>query len=447
MDVIKGAPTAGLTYNPNDPAFWDKKALAGEIERVFEICHGCRLCFKLCPSFPELFQAVDRHDGNVRALTPAEHDRVVDTCYQCKLCYVKCPYTPDDQHAFQLDFPRLLMRATAVRRKESGTGLRERILARPEFIGRTAKPTAALANWANRQPLLRVGLEAALGIHRKKILPDFHSETFEEWLRRQPAPAGDRSKAVLFTTCFVNYNNPQVAKDAVEVFSKNGISLSCPKQNCCGMPALESGDIELAKRLARSNVESLLPHVEAGKKVLAINPTCSYMLRKEYAELDGTEAARKVAAATMDLCEYLFTLKQEGAFNRDFRSTPGAIGYHLPCHLKAQNIGYRSRDMMRLIPGATVKLVDQCTAHDGTWAMKKEFFPLSMLAGKKAFDEMRESKPETMATDCPLAAIQFDQALGQRPIHPIQVLARAYRPDGFPKPLPPPESGDSHAND
>ena len=446
MDVIKGNPTPGLTYNPNDPLYWDKKALDGEIERVFEICHGCRLCFNLCPSFPELFQAVDRHEGDVRALTPAENERVLDTCYQCKLCYVKCPYTPDDRHSFQLDFPRLLTRFAALRRREHGAGLREMMLARPEAIGRLGKATSGLANWANRQPALRVGMELALGIHRKKLLPDFHSETFEDWFRRQPAPAGDPTKAVLFTTCFVNYNNPQVAKDAVEVFSKNGIALSCPKQNCCGMPALESGDIDLAKQLARSNVASLLPHVEAGKKILAINPTCSYMLRKEYAELDGTEGARKVAAATMDLCEYLFQLKQEGSFNRDFRSTPGKIAYHLPCHLKAQNIGYRSRDMMRLIPGASVKLVDQCTGHDGTWAMKKEFFPLSMLAGKKAFDGMKESEPETMATDCPLAAIQFDQALGQRPIHPIQVLARAYRADGFPQAVAPPKPEDSDAD-
>jgi Fe-S oxidoreductase len=169
------------------------------------------------------------------------------------------------------------------------------------------------------------------------------------------------------------------------------------------------------------------------------------MLRKEYAELEGSPAARKVAAATMDLCEYLFQLKQEGSFNRDFLSTPGKIGYHLPCHLKAQNIGYRSRDLMRLIPGASIRLVDQCCGHDGTWAMKKEFFPLSMLAGKKAFDEMKDADAEIMATDCPMAALHFDQALGRRPIHPIQVLARAYRPDGFPHAPPPPEGPNSHA--
>ena len=431
MDIIKGPPTAGLTYDPNERKYWDRASLDPEIERVFEICHGCRLCFNLCPSFPELFGAVDGHHGNVRAVTEAETNRVIDTCYQCKLCYVKCPYTPGDGHEFQLDFPRLMLRANAVRKQEEGIDLRAQLLARPEMLGRIGGLTPNLANWANRQPLLRQLIEGTIGIHHEKLLPEFQPATFSSWMEKH-TPRGDTSKAVLFTTCFVEYYNPQVAKDAVGVYEKSGVALTCPKQNCCGMPALESGDIALAKKLAAANVESLLPSVDAGKKIVAINPTCSYTLKKEYGELVGTEEAKRVAAATMDLNEFLFELKKGGQFNRDFQSTPGRIGYHLPCHLKAQNIGFRSRDMMRLIPGAEITLVDQCSAHDGTFAMKKEFFPLSMLAGKKAFDEMKDSNADVMATDCPLAAVQFDQALGTRPIHPIQVLARAYEPDGFP---------------
>ncbi len=437
MSVIKGEPTPGMTYDPNDPKYWDRSAMAGEMERVFEICHGCRLCFNLCPSFPAMFKAVDGHDGDVRRITAAETDHVIDTCYQCKLCYVKCPYTPDDGHSFQLDFPRLMMRANAIRKKESGIDLRARMLSRPEAAGTIGGITADVANWGNRQPLLRMAMEKTIGIHREKMLPEFHSQTFEEWRGNHGAPAGDPNVAVLFHTCFVNHNNPQIGKDAVEVYSRNGVSLGCPKQNCCGMPALEAGDVELAKQNAASNVASLFPHAAVGKKIVAINPTCSYMLKKEYGELLGTPEARAVAGATMDLCEFLWQRKQAGQLNRAFRSTPGRIAYHLPCHLKAQNIGFRSRDMMRLIPGAEVRMVEQCSGHDGTWAMKKEFFPLSMLAGKKAFDEMKEAEAEVMASDCPLAAIQFDQAIGTRPVHPIQVLARAYRRGGFANNLEP----------
>ena len=432
MPPIKGAPTPGLSYNPNDAVYWDQAALRGEIERAFDICNGCRLCFNLCSSFPELFKAVEAHDGDARQVSQAEAGRVAELCFQCKICYVKCPYTPDDKHEFQLDFPRLMLRANAVHKKETGLSLRDRVLSRPGLLGRAAGMCAGLANWSNRQPLLRIGLEATLGIHRQKLLPEFHGQTFEDWFRKQPAPPGDPTRAALFFTCSVNYNEPQVGKDAVEVYAKNGISLSCPKQVCCGMPALEHGDIELAKSLARENVASLHPHVREGKKIVAIDPTCSYTLRKEYPELVGTPEAREVAAATRDVCEFLFELKQEGSFCRAFRSTPGKVAYHLPCHLKAQNIGYRSRDMMRLIPGTTIKLVEHCSGHDGTWAMKREFFPLAMLTGKKAFDAMAAAEADVLASDCPLASIQFDQALGIRPIHPIQVLARAYRADGFP---------------
>jgi glycerol-3-phosphate dehydrogenase subunit C len=439
MDIIKGAPTPGMSYDPNDPVYWDANALHQELRRAFEICNGCRLCFNLCPSFPEMFNAFDRQTGEHAELTAEEIDRVLAGCFQCKICFVKCPYTPDDKHEFRLDFPRLLLRAHAVRQKKRGIKLRDRLLSRPEMLGRMAKLTPGIANWANRQPLLRSAMQAGLGIHKDKLLPEFHGESFEDWYRKQPPSAGDPTKAVLFSTCFINYNHPGLGKDLMEVFSRNGIALGLPKQNCCGMPAMEAGDIELAKRLARQNVEALLPYVREGKKVVAVNPTCSYMMRKEYGDLVGTAEARQVAAAAMDPCEFLFQLKQEGKLNRDFRSTPELVAYHLPCHLRAQNIGFRSRDLMRLIPGTTVKMVEQCCGHDGTWAMRKEFFPLSLLTGKKAFDQMQAVKANVMATDCPLAAIHFQQAIGQRPIHPIQVLARAYRADGFPKAINPPE--------
>lgn len=439
MDIVKGAPTPGMTYDPNDPVYWDSKALEQELRRAFEICNGCRLCFNLCPSFPELFKAFDRHENDHGKMTEEETHRILDGCFQCKLCYVKCPYTPDDKHEFRLDFPRLLLRAHAVRQKKRGIGLRDRVLSQPELLGKMASLTPGLANWANRQPLLRAALEVGLGIHKDKLLPEFHGELFEDWYRQQPTPAGDPTQAVLFSTCFVNYNHPDLGRDVMEVFSRNGIALGLPKQNCCGMPALEAGDIDLAKRLARQNVQALLPYVREGKKVLAVNPSCSFTMRKEYGDLVGTPEAREVAAAVMDPCEFLFQLKQAGKFNRDFRSTPEVVAYHVPCHLRAQNIGYRSRDLMRLIPGTTVKMVEQCCGHDGTWAMRKEFFPLSLLYGKKAFDQMQAAEAKVMATDCPLAAIHFQQAIGQRPIHPLQVLARAYRTDGFPKAVIPPQ--------
>ncbi|MCZ6531729.1 MAG: heterodisulfide reductase-related iron-sulfur binding cluster [SAR324 cluster bacterium] len=431
--TIKASPSEGLTYSPLDGHYHDPHKLQMELERVFDICHGCRLCFNLCPSFPALFNAVDAHDGDVLRLTAAETDTVVDTCYQCKLCYIKCPYTPDDGHRFKLDFPRLMQRAKTVRVSKTGLKLRERLLGNPDLLGRLAGLIPWLANLANRLPPNRWLMHALLGIHRNKILPDFHGQTFQAWFDRGADGHkldGENGKVFLFQTCFVNFNNPEIGKAAIEVFARNDLSVKCDYRRCCGMPALDGGDVLRAQQMARANIAQLLPHVREGYKVLAINPTCSMMMRREYPDLVGGEEAKQLAAAVMDPNEYLNTLRREGRFNGAFRSTPKNINCHVPCHLRAQNIGYRSRDMMRSIGGGTeVELVTECCGHNGTWAMKKEYFDLSLQAGRKAFAGMEGEA--LMTTDCPLAAIQFEQATGRRPLHPLQVLARAYREDGF----------------
>jgi glycerol-3-phosphate dehydrogenase subunit C len=442
MSRIQARPTDGLSYNPNEPKYWEPDKLAGEIDRVFDICHGCRLCFNVCPTFPALFDAVDRRDADVRALSAAERDHAVDLCYGCKLCEVRCPYTPRDGHEFQLDFPRLMLRARAVRARAKGVGLRQKVLGDPDRMGKLGSVFGGLANWACRNPVQRALMEMLLGISREKKLPEFAGESFETWLRRTgipAAPADPAAKVALFHTCFVNYYNPAPGRAAVEVLARNRCAIASPAQNCCGMPALDGGDIAFAQKLARANVAAMLPLARQGYKIAAINPTCSLMMRREYPELLDIAEAREFADAIVDTHELLYALRREGKFDREFRSTPGKVAYHLPCHLKAQNIGFRSRDLMRSIPGAEVVTVDACTAHDGTWAMKKEFFALSMKWGEKAFDGMRRAEAQVMATDCPLAAMQIEQAIGTRPSHPLEILARAYQPDGFPQAVPPPE--------
>ncbi|MDO8432652.1 MAG: heterodisulfide reductase-related iron-sulfur binding cluster [Candidatus Binatus sp.] len=439
-DRIQAKPSDGLSYNMTEPRYWDRAGLNKEIERVFDICHGCRLCFNLCPSFPALFDATDRNNGDVRGLTAAETHRVIELCYGCKLCEIKCPYTPRDGHEFQLDFPRLMLRAKAVGAKENGVAMREKLLGNPDLVGKLGSMTPGLANWGCHRKFQRVIMEKMIGIHRDKILPDFAKETFEKWLARTglpPAPAEPAAKVALFPTCFVNYYNPGPGKAAVEVFAKNRCAIKCPKQNCCGMPALDGGDTDFARKEARANVDSMLPLVRAGYKIAAINPTCSLMMRKEYLNLLPGDDVKEFAAAVVDPGELLYQIRRAGKFNIDFQSTPVSVAYHVPCHLKAQGIGLRSRDLMRQIPGVQIATVDACSAHDGSWAMKKEFFELSMKWGKKAFSGMRDADARVMASDCPLAAVQIEQATGARPINPLEVLARAYRADGFPDPVPP----------
>ena len=442
MSRIESKPTPFLSYDATEEKYWNRDGLNREIDRVFDICHGCRLCFNLCPSFPELFNAVDAADGDVLALSAEQKQRVVDLCYGCKLCEVKCPYTPADGHEFQLDFPRLILRAKAVRARARGIPLRERVLGDPDKLGKLGSVAPRLANWGCHQAIQRKLMQELLGIHRDKLLPDFAGETFEAWVKRTGlpiAPAEPAAKVAIFHTCFVNYYNPAPGKAAVAVLAKNQCAIACPKQNCCGMPALDGGDVEFAQKQAESNVKAMLPLVRQGYKIAAINPTCSLTMRKEYRNLLKGAEVEEFSAAVVDTHELLYGLRREGKFNRDFRSTPGRIGYHFPCHLKAQGIGPRSRDLMRQIPGSEIVTVDACTSHDGTWAMKKEYFELSMKWGERAFSGMKDAEPSVMATDCPLAAVQFEQALGTRPMHPIEVLARAYEPGGFPNPVPPPE--------
>ncbi len=440
------APTDGMTYNPNDPRYFDANALQGELKRTFDLCQSCRLCFKYCQSFPTLFRAVDDNDGDARTLDDGVLRQVVDECFGCQLCYVKCPYTVADDHEYQLDFPALMLRARAVRVQREGVPAREKMLSDPDRLGRQGTMFPALANTANRTRAFRVLLEKATGIHRDKQLPSFEKPTFDTWFAKQTDGRRETSnsshRVVLFATCFVNYNNPTVGRDAVDVLTHNQCQVACPEVNCCGMPALDAGDVKTAKQRARRNVEQLLPFVERGYRIAVINPTCSLMLRHEYPLLlddpddrPMADAAKQVADATRDICEFLFELRKAGELREDYRSTPGSdIAYHVPCHLRRQAIGFPAQQLMKRIPGVKVHRVEQCSGHDGTWAMKREYYTLSLQNGKKAFEEMQDVKTEVWASDCPLAAVQFEQATGRCPLHPVQILARAYRKDGFPHP-------------
>jgi Fe-S oxidoreductase len=451
LPEIRYAPTDGLTYNPNEAKYWDKAALQKEIDRTFDLCNGCRLCFKFCQSFPTLFDAVDQA-GDVRHLPAQKVEQVIDECFQCKQCYTQCPYTEAEGHEFTLDFPRLMLRANAIRRRDEGVPLRERVLGNPDRLAKVGTFLPMAANTANRLPAHRVLMEKALGIHRDKLLPDFAAEPFPDWVRRElngaVATADGADKVLLYATCYVNWNKPGIGQAAFRVLRHNDCQVAAPALSCCGMPAFDSGDMPRVQQAARQTVAALAPWVDQGYTIAVVNPTCSLMLREEYPELLDdpadpamADAARRVAAATRDLGEYLFERRQAGAFKEDFRSTPGgSVAYHAPCHLRMQNVGFRGRDLMRRIPEVKPRLVAECCGHDGTWAMKTEYFELSLKNGQRAFEGMKEAEADVWATECPLAALQFKQATGREPLHPIEVLDRAYRDGGFPNPVKPKES-------
>jgi Fe-S oxidoreductase len=438
--AVSYAPTEGLCYDPSEPAYWDESGLDMEVTRVFEVCHGCRMCFKYCDSFPDLFRFIDeRHNGDVTKLTRDETAHVMAQCFQCKLCEVQCPYTPRDGHEFQLDFPKLVHRYNAIRVKEGGVGFRDKVLGDPDSTAAFARASFGLANVMNRVSAHRWMMEKVLGIHRDKQLPDFASSTFEKWAAQTDRIAREPGgEAVLFQTCYVQHNEPQIGRDTIEVLEHNGVDVKCAGGLvCCGMPAWEHGDLEGLRAKAKKNLDVLEPFVDRGAAVIAINPTCSMMLRREYPELVDKEdraRAEKVAAAVMDPSEYVWKLRSEKRFLTDFKSSPkGKVAYHVPCHLRAQAKGFKGRDLIKRLPDVDqVDTVMECCGHDGTFAMKVEGFETSQKVGKLSFDGMKAADAKVWSTDCPLAALQFEQHTGTKPLHPMSILARAYRGDAFP---------------
>ena len=421
-----------MTLDIRQPDFWKQDAVDRELRRVYDICAGCRRCLPLCPSFKVMFDRldVDTVDGDVEKLPAADVKEVVDLCYQCKLCYNHCPYTPP--HRWQVDFPRLMLRARSAEARAKGVTLQDRFLGNTELVGRLGSLTAPLSNWMNEFAPNRAVMQAVVGIHKDRKLPRFHRETFSKWFdqrRRPTAPAPLAApanlKVALFATCSVEYNDPGTGKATVAVLEKNGVDVSLPSQRCCGMPYLDGGAVKEAKALIADNVRSLARAVREGREIVVPGPTCSYMLKQEYPWLDGSEDANLVAAHTRDLFEYLSGLHARGQLDTHFPQPPRKIAYQLPCHLKAQNLGTRSADVLRLT-GAEVETVERCSAVDGTWGMKKEYFQLSLKLADPLFKSIEAAQPDRVATDCPLAALQIHQGTGRAAEHPIRILASAY---------------------
>ncbi len=425
------------TLDIRSPEFWDLGAVDKELRRVYDICGGCRRCLPLCPSFKVLFDRMDVEavDGDVDKLPAGDVKEVVDLCYQCKLCFNHCPYTPP--HRWEVDFPRLMLRARAAQARKTGVSLQDRMLGNADLVGKLGSLAAPLSNWMNELGVHRAFMQAVVGIHKRRNLPKFSRPTFSSWFRgrtRSPnapmtAPTGgarpSARKVALFATCSVEYYETSTGRAAVNVLERNRVDVSLPEQRCCGMPYLDGGAVDEAKVLIRENVASLAAAVREGREIVVPGPTCSYMLKQEYPWLDGSADAKLVAASTRDIFEYLAKLHAAGELDTSFTKPVGAVTYHVPCHLRAQNIGHRSADVLRAIPGASVDVVEKCSAVDGTWGFKKEYYELSMKLAKPLFEAVTTGGP-VAATDCPLAALQIEQGTGRKPKHPVEVLAAAY---------------------
>ena len=419
--------------------FYDQQALDTELERVFDICHGCRRCFSLCNAFPTLFDAVDESESMEVDSVPKEvYWDVVDHCYLCDMCYMsKCPYVPP--HEWNVDFPHLMLRAKATRFKREGASKRDRILSATDSVGRFAGiPVVVQAvNGSNRSKTGRKLLEKTLGVHRDAPVPAYHSKTARKRLKQHRTEQGANAvatdstngKVVMFATCYGNRNRPDMDEDLVAVFEHNQIPVAMTtKEACCGMPKLELGDLDAVRKAKDSNIPQLIQWVKDGWDIVTPIPSCTLMFKQELPLMfpDDPDVIA-VRDAMYDPFEYLMLRHKAGKLNVDFKHALGKISYQVPCHLRVQNIGMKTRDLLNLVPDTSVDAIERCSGHDGTYAVKKEFHAISKKIARPVINKLKKSSADHFVSDCPMAAEQIVQDLDDYdPAHPLGLLRKAY---------------------
>ena len=418
--------------------FYDQDDLFQELERVYDICHGCRRCVSLCNSFPTLFDLVDESDTmEVDGIAKQDYWKVVDHCYLCDLCYMtKCPYVPP--HEWNVDFPHLMLRAKAVQFKQQGASFRNKLLTSTDTLGKLAGIPVVVqtVNAANRSKPMRKMLESTLGVHADAVVPEYHSKTLRKRLAGHKstaaAEAGEttKGKVALFATCYGNYNEPHVGEDLVAVFEHNGIPVTiAEKEQCCGMPKLELGDLESVEVAKNANIPVLAKLVDEGWDIVAPVPSCALMFKQELPLMFPDDAqVQKVKEAMYDPFEYLMLRHKEGKLKTDFKQPLGKIAYHVACHLRVQNIGMKTRDLLQMVQDTEVMPIERCSGHDGTYAVKKEYHDISMKIARPVVNKVKQAEADHYSSDCPMAGHQIENGLrdGSKPEHPMSLLRKAY---------------------
>jgi glycerol-3-phosphate dehydrogenase subunit C len=430
-----------------DPAYYDMAAIEKEMERVFDICHGCRRCFNLCDSFPRLFDMIDEGPtGELDGVPKEKYAEVAEVCTLCDMCFMtKCPYVPP--HEFDLDFPHLILRYRAARRKaEGGEFIREQ-LGETDRNGKLAKPLAGIANWATARENtpLRGFLEAIAGIDREVELPKYHSRTATDRLKNDPSapnpdgPAFGKRKVLIYATCTAEYNAPETAEAAMRVLAKQGVQARVFYPECCGMPQLEAGDLADVAHRAERVAKAFSPLLDEGWEVVALTASCGLMLKFEWPLMvpENTDV-RRLSSATRDISQYLVELNRAYGLAPGLSPVPGGVTVHQACHARAQNMGAKSAEMLRLIPETKVDVVERCSGHGGTFGVMKKTRPVAVKVGKAAVRQVAQKANGAVCSDCPLACKHLGQMLadeaGEKPdapdaprqAHPIEILAQAY---------------------
>ncbi|MCX7215997.1 MAG: heterodisulfide reductase-related iron-sulfur binding cluster [Burkholderiales bacterium] len=421
--------------------FYNEESLNQELERVFDICHGCRRCVSLCASFPTLFDLVDESDTmEVDGVAKSDYMKVVDQCYLCDLCYMtKCPYTPP--HEWNLDFPHLMLRAKAVKYKKGEVSTRDKVLSDTDGLGMFAgiPIVTQTVNAVNKTKPMRALVENVLGVDKDAWLPEFATTKFRSNAaksKQHPVKDGTKTpgKVAIYSTCYVNYNEPGIGHDLLAILEHNEIPyVMVEKEACCGMPKLEQGDLEGVAEKKAINIPQLAKLAKEGYAILTPVPSCTLMYKQElplmFPDCADTQA---VKAAMWDPFEYFVARNRDGLLKTEFNHALGNVSYHIPCHSRVQNVGRKTADMLQMIPDTKINVVERCSGHAGTYGVKKEYHQMSLKIGKPVFKAMASEAPDYISSDCQLAGHHIEQGMevnGLKPAemaHPLSLLRKAY---------------------
>tara|TARA_B100001063_G_scaffold187201_1_gene177427 strand:- start:176 stop:1507 length:1332 start_codon:yes stop_codon:yes gene_type:complete len=442
--MSKEGSTEAPTRHPinfDHPDFLDPKKLDDEMRRVFDICHGCRRCFNLCDSFPKLFDMIDESKNeDVESLSSEQFAPVVDACTLCDMCFMtKCPYVPP--HDFDLDFPHLMLRYRTAQKRKGILSIVPRQLAEIDRNSKIGIMLSGLINWIlnTKNKLFRKILDLITGIDIRAQLPKYNSETFSNFFKKNAYKINytnkisDR-KVVIYSTCFVNFNKKNTGIAALKVLKKNGIDVQEAYPGCCGMPFLEQADLPKVVEQAKKVSKDLLNWIDQGYKVLTLTASCGLMLKFEWPLLlPNDENIKRLSSNVMDIDEYIVDISSNEGLVDGLQEIDGGVTVHHACHSRAQNMGIKARDMLKLIPNIKIDVVERCAGHGGTFGVMKETHDLAIKVGRPTARQIKNKNNKYMASDCPLAGKHLKQLekdtniSNDEALHPIELLAKSYR--------------------
>ena len=427
------------TVKWRDPDYYDKDKLFTELERVYDICHGCRRCVSLCNAFPTLFDLVDESPTmEVDGIDKKDYWKVVDQCYLCDLCYMtKCPYVPP--HEWNVDFPHLMLQAKAIKFKQGDVRLRDRLLTSTDILGSIGgiPVVAGVVNTVNKNSIVRKIVDKTAGIHADARLPEFHSDNLRKRFNNtrrpdiQPEATDDTTgKVAVFVTCYGNKNDPQMVEDLIRVFEYNNIEVRLTdREKCCGMPKLELGDLETVEQAKDFNVAELIRLIDEGYDIVAPIPSCVLMFKQEIPLMFPEDKnVQRVKQGIFDPFEYLMLRHRAGKLKTDFKNSLGKVAYHVPCHQRVQNIGLKTRDVLQLVPDTTIEVIERCSGHDGTYAVKSESHEFAKKICRPVVNKIKGGTVNHYISDCPMAGAHIENELkNDMPAEsPFGLLCQAY---------------------